>query len=80
MIQRLELLPTHQMLLDRIAEERTRLDSVEAKAIRSMLTEVGGRLDQPWQFNRDLRLFWMDVPDTEHQIDATTANADASGT
>ena len=65
MTKRIELTDTHHLLLDRLQEDRAVLDMREARAIASMLRELGGKLDEPWQFDKVHRVFWMNTPDAE---------------
>lgn len=80
MIKKLELTNSHHLLWDRMTDERAVLEAHEARALASMLQELGGRLNEPWQFDRAIRAFWINIPD-EPTTDATTSTTDArSGT
>ncbi len=80
MVQRLELSPVQSALWDRLSDDRALLEAREARTLAAMLQELGGRMNEPWQFDRATRVFWMNVPDNPLESDAVTANADASGT
>lgn len=73
MIKTLELTDSHHLLLDRLADDRAVLESREARALASMLRELGGKLNDPWQFDKAHRVFYMNVPDS----DATATPTDA---
>ena len=72
MIKRLELSNSHHLLWDRMNDERAVLEAQEARALAAMLQELGGRLAEPWQFDRALRVFWMNVPEEPITDNATT--------
>lgn len=54
-MRRLELSLTQQLLWDRIENE-------EVQTLRLILTELGGKLSEGWQFDRAHRVFWMNEP------------------
>ena len=80
MIQRLELSPVQSALWDRMCDDRALLEAREARTLAAMLQELGGRMAEPWSFDRATRTFWMNGPDNPLEPNAVTANADASGT
>ena len=63
MTKKLDLSNSHHLLWDRMSDERAVLEASEARALAAMLQELGGRLNEPWQFDRVHRVFWMTVPD-----------------
>lgn len=65
MTKTLELSDSHHLLLDRLADDRAILDAKEARALASMLRERGGALNEPWQFDRQHRVFYMNVPEPD---------------
>jgi hypothetical protein len=57
-IRRLELTMTQQLLWDRLETE-------QVHTLRLILTELGGKLSEPWQFDRANRVFWMNEPESD---------------
>lgn len=70
----LELSESHHLLWDRLMEDRAVQIHREEYALKTFLKELGGRLDQPWQFDREHRKFWLnDEPTEDHHEGTTTA-------
>lgn len=47
---------------DKFSDERAVLEAKEARFLASCLRELGGKLTDPWQFDRVHRVFWMPDP------------------
>ena len=63
MIKTLQLSESQHLLWDRLCDDRAVLEAREARILASMLQELGGKLNEPWQFERTARVFWMNIPD-----------------
>lgn len=55
MIKRLSMTTSQQIGYDAICEK-------EARFLMACLHELGGSLNDPWQFDKVTRTFWMEAP------------------
>lgn len=59
----LSLTDAQHLGLDQFVDARTLLDAREGRFIASCLLDLGGSFQQPWQYDKIARAFWMDSPD-----------------
>ena len=80
MTKRLELSNSHHLLWDKLLDDRAVAEAREARALAAMLQELGGQLNEPWQFDRVHRVFWMNIPDNPLEVHGDPAKSDAGTT
>lgn len=65
MIKKLELSGSQHQAWDKYADERViteaRLAASEKRFLMDCLQELGGKLNEPWQFDAASRTFWMEA-------------------
>ena len=66
-IKRLNLSGSQHQAWDRLSDERAmqmaKLDAQEKRFLFDCLLELGGRPNEPWQFEPLTRTFWINIPD-----------------
>ena len=63
MIKRLELSASQHQGLDMLLDERAKQADREKRFLKDCLLELGGRLNEPWQFDEATKTFWIHIPD-----------------
>jgi len=68
MLKKLELSASQHQGWDSLLDGRAVVESREKRFLKDCLLELGGALNQPWQFDEATRQFWMNVPDDETRM------------
>lgn len=65
MIRKLDLTESQHLGFDKYADERAMLEAREARFLAACLRELGGKIEDPWRFDRVTRVFYVNVPDEQ---------------
>lgn len=68
----LSLTESQHLGLDKYADDRAVVDSREARFLAACLQELGGKINEPWQFDKVHRVFYLNVPESKEN-ESTTA-------
>ena len=81
MIKRVELSASQHQGLDMLLDERAKQSDREKRFLKDCLLELGGRLNEPWQFDEATKTFWIQIPDDINaRTDKGPLHAMAQGT
>lgn len=79
MTKTLNLSDSQHLGWDKFSDERAALEAREARFLAACLRELGGKLNEPWQFDRAHRVFYMNVPDSDATATPTDAGTNLAG-
>ena len=61
MIKRMELSASQHQGFDGLLDERAKHADREKRFLKDCLIELGGRLNEPWQFDEATKTFWINI-------------------
>ena len=67
MIKRMELSASQHQGWDLLADERAKCSAREKRFLLDCLQELGGRVNEPWQFDETTRTFWINITDDNNR-------------
>lgn len=78
MIKKLQLTDSQHEGYGRYLDDRATLSNREKRFLQACLVELGGRMNEPWQFDEQSEAFWINIPDEPlKEPNAPTANSGA---
>lgn len=76
-VKTIELTESQHLGWDKFSDDRAVLEAREARYLAACLRELGGKLSDPWQWDRTHRVFYLNTPDAT--ADPTNARTDLAG-
>lgn len=65
MLKKLELSGSQHQGWDRFLDDRAVAEAREKRFLSDCLLELGGKMNEPWQFDATTRTFWMEVKEDD---------------
>lgn len=78
-IKRLQLTDSQHEGWSRFQDDKVVAASREKRFLAACLVELGGRLNEPWQFDEASETFWINIPDKEPNADSADAGTNRAG-
>ena len=60
----LNLTDAHHIALDQFAESKATIEAREARFLAAAFVDLGGKLNEPWRYDKNARCFFLVEPET----------------